>query len=103
MIGTGVAVAVTTAVLAIALYAQSGRGVMSVNGSKVFQEEFTMLLKDNSLGYEQALRSELAVPEEQTLLEFLDGDLRRYQSLLLEKNIRHLTQLRVQQNLAAVM
>lgn len=74
--------------------------VIKVNGSPVFEEEFNMVLKQYTLQYEQQLCVEKAVPEGQTLLEFLGNDKKEYEELLFQQNIRQMSMFRIKQWLA---
>lgn len=74
--------------------------IVTVNGSPVYEEEFSMLLKDNWLRYEGELCRRMEVPVDQTLLGFLGNDESKYHQLLLEEHIKTLTDMRVQQALA---
>lgn len=74
--------------------------VVTVNGSPIYEEEFTMLLKDNLLQYEGKLCGQMDVPVDQTLLAFLGNDESKYRQMILKEHIKTLTGIRIQQALA---
>lgn len=76
------------------------RFVLEINGNPVNEEEFLLLLKANQLQYEQEIRMQMNIPEEQSLMEFLNADEEMYWGLLVQQNIQYFTQLRIRQELA---
>lgn len=71
--------------------------VLMVEDSPVCQEEFQLQLREYKFSYEQQLREEFALPESQSTAEALGAE--QFQRLLLEKNVAHMTTLRVEQAL----
>lgn len=74
--------------------------VIKVNDSPVYTEEFHMILKMNTIQYEQQICAREGVQEGQTLLQSLNGDKEEYQRLLWEQNISQLVSFRIKQELA---
>ena len=71
--------------------------VLTVDGSPVCEEEFLLMLRENRTVYEGELREELYIPGDRSVEETL-GE-KRFQRLLLEKNIAYMTSLRTEQAL----
>jgi hypothetical protein len=71
--------------------------VITVNNSPVASPEFEMILKDNILQYEQALRKELTIPDSLSVLEYLKNDKNKYNELIVNKNIEMCKRIKIQQ------
>lgn len=104
-----VAVPIGLLVLCVAIVLLVGAGArkgdlkdeaLIINGSPVFEEEFFLLLRENTIQYENQLREDHKIPGGQSVRAYFDGDETEYRRLLLEENIAHLTELRVEQALA---
>lgn len=97
------AVAVVVGVVAIVLIHKSSaptRAVVEIDGNPVYEEEFSLLLKDHMLQYEATLRDHLSVPDGQDLCAYLNGDEEEYRRLILQAHVQTLVQLRVETALA---
>lgn len=71
--------------------------VLAVDGSPVCEGEFLLMLRENRTAYERELREELHIPDNLSAAAALGA--KRFQRLLLEKNIAHMTSLRTEQAL----
>lgn len=95
-----VIVAGIAALLLICKPSVSAKAIVEIDGSPVYEEEFSMLLKDHMLQYEAALYDQLSVPDGQNLRTYLNGDEAEYRRLILQVHVQALAQLRVETALA---
>lgn len=92
----------TVCVLALAVFlgvrTMTRDYVIQVNGSPVLEEEFEMLLAENTQQYEGELRVEYQIPPEQSVEDFLGGEV--YREQMARHHIQYVAALRVEQELA---
>lgn len=74
--------------------------VLCIDDSPVYAEEFSLFLRENFSQYEEELCTEHEVDDSKALVEMLEGGETEYQHLLTEKNVEHMTEVRVKQRLA---
>lgn len=74
--------------------------VMRVDGSEVYEEEFSLLLKENTLKYERELRQEYGIAEDQPVKDYLEEHNENYRRLLFQKNAAFTARTRAEQSMA---